>query len=130
MTFLKSRHLIIVDMTSTCLVKETLPRVFDLLQRVGCRVKDDTYLQCFATQLATFFHGVEAKSERGSLAEDTGLLRFLRRSLVDDNAACRDFAYLLMEKLCLEVEAVALAFRPERDLDKPATTSALAFLNR
>ena len=118
-------------MTSTCLVKETLPRVFDLLQRVGCRVKDDTYLQCFATQLATFFHGVEAKAERESLAEDTGLLRFLRRSLVDDdNAACRDFAYLLMEKLCLEVEPVAVAFSPERDLDKAATTSALAFLNR
>ena len=116
-------------MTSTCQVKETLPRVFDLLQRVGCRVKDDTYLQCFATQLATFFHGVEAKGERESLAEDTGLLRFLSRSLIDDNA-CRDFAYLLMEKLCLEVEAVAAAFRPERDLDKPATTSALAFLNR
>lgn len=110
-------------------VKERLPRVFDLLQRVGCNVSDDTYLQCFATQLATFFHEVEAKA-RDSLAEDIGLIRFLRRAIVSPDAGPEDFAFLLMDKLCLEVEAVAQVFDPDRDLSKPATTSALNFLTR
>jgi len=108
-------------------VADRLSRVLRELDRVDCCLKDDTYLQCLATQLAKFLHSIDDPWDRFDgtrqrFVENSGLKFFIERSIpsasndVEETShqpsKKSDFAFLVMEKICQEVKAVLSYFSP------------------